>query len=310
MDSLDNSYTDSSSSEDERQESLMPGSYLAPNKRIQAMSLMLIYSGLHIHHKDFRMWLQSGVMDHSKSGELLLLGIYRRTSPVEYGAHKWTYVIIQSSTPISTRSHKIFRWEGNQPVIRTLKKQEHIERALNYVQNWQYIPSYRKKKAKRPLVVSESKQTRTEVCTSNSLVRAMVTKMQEQQGTSSRGTVCVMESSGVDHFDMDKFEECLTEVDLDYIDKSRYEFTCHVPRACSIGTFMEAAKTRGWLSEVLIFDLTRRAQLRPWEEAALSKLAIEYPATRVWLLTKYVPRVETWKVYKIDMECTVSLLHA
>ncbi|CAH6420742.1 Hypothetical protein POVR2_LOCUS242 [uncultured virus] len=265
------------------------------------------------------------IVDDART-EVEHLRIAHRSYRTSQEVKLYTYVIITFKEKLRC-AQKIFEWGRKIPDVRSFPSGV-IDHAVRFLDSWparninlsilDQSSSCESESEEQVSVQLETIQqvetkqpdaVKTELATCSSVVRTMITNMQDQS-ESKLGTVYVMDCSRVDHLDLDRLEECLTELDLPYVNKLQYEYGCHVPRPANMNAFIEAARTRGWLSDILVFDLTRRAQLRAWEVVMLNKLALDYPATRVWLLTKHLPKIPTWKMYSVGVECSVKLLGA
>ena len=280
---------------------LAPGSRLAFADRIEARSLLLCYNNVHLPKPEYKSWLAQ-IIEDKTFVEVGYLRVAHRT----VGEDKlYTYVVMKFKGKLQC-SQKIFSWQGTIPETRIFANGG-VDHAIEFLDSW---PCHIVRLPVRQWTESsesESEDTEPELATCSSVVRTMIANMQEQSISEiNSGTVSVINCTTVDNLDLNSLEECLTVPDLSYVNKAQYEFSFHVPRTCDIGIFMQAAKARGWLCDILVFDLTRR-QLRSWEERSLSKLAIAYPETSIWLLTRSVPQVPTWKVYKLDVQCSMTL---
>lgn len=121
----------------------MPGAKLGLTHRIQSKSMLFLYKDIHLPKREYRRWLTNDVIKKVFDGQIEGMRISHKTGKEEGEPDfKCSYVILCLKEAIATRNIRLFRWEGIQPAIRTLKTGLYVDAAMTYLDNWKYVSDF------------------------------------------------------------------------------------------------------------------------------------------------------------------------
>ncbi|CAH6419599.1 Hypothetical protein POVR2_LOCUS105 [uncultured virus] len=302
----------------------VPGARLPYSQYIQSKSIFLTYNGVHISRPEYRSWLVDMVASETNR-EVEEVRVRHRRYHTEHEEKLYTYVIVIFNDKLRCRQ-ELFMWENVRPDIRSFPRGV-TDQVIMFLDTWpsQELISTRPKihsENDEPLPIEVKKEevsVKIEDASGKSVCYTMMMKMEGSRDVGNpklvavdaergRGTVSVIDCSEIAHGELEKLRNLLTRSNINYINKKSYKLAFEVPGEDEVGRFMNRAKEDGWLSTILVFNLTELSKLFSDQVESLTKIARDYPATRVWILTNFIPEVETWKVYQFVLQDNLRTL--